>query len=151
MALMKMKRNLLGIISFQEKSKAKSILQYKSYIQDSKRRDKYNQGVVDRVLAEALIKHSQRIDTFQELSHESNSQGRRTSRRRQLLSKHETNTTKDGRQRNVRNSSQMIPGDQSGTIPRIKVYRSSLFVYEKRQDEDDEVESTNQVHTFIHA
>ena len=45
----------------------------------------------------------------------------------------------------------MIPGDQSGTIPRIKVYRSSLLVYEKRQDEDDEVESTNQVHTFIHA
>ena len=145
MALMDMKRNLLGIISFQEKSKAKSILQYKSYIQDSKRRDKYNQGVVDRVLAEALIKHSQ------ELSHESNSQGRRTSRLRQLSSKHKTNTTKDGRQRNVRNSSQMIPGDQSGTIPRIKVYRSSLFVYEKRQDEDDEVESTNQFHTFIHA
>ena len=59
MALMDMKRNLLGIISFQEKSKAKSILQYKSYIQDSKRRDKYNQGVVDRVLAEALIKEFQ--------------------------------------------------------------------------------------------
>ena len=63
MALMKMKRNLLGILSFQEKSKAKSILQYKSFIQDSKRRDKNNQGVVDRVLAEALIKEFQEDDS----------------------------------------------------------------------------------------
>ena len=62
----------------------------------------------------------------------------------------ETNTTKYyDRQRNGRSSNQTIPREQSGTLPRIKLY--SLFVYEKRQDDDDERESSNQIHTFIHG
>ena len=60
MALMKMKRNLLGIISFQENSKANQYYNTKAtyeFLNLKKSIKKINKEVVDRIMAEAVSKN----------------------------------------------------------------------------------------------